>query len=58
MDCESDSPYPMRWWRRYSGSWLFETRNRQGIREVTLYNLLPWFVRWFWWRKTATSIDH
>jgi len=29
----------MRWWRRYSGSRLLETRNRQGSWEVTLYNL-------------------
>jgi len=31
----------MRWWRRYSGSRLLETRNRQGSWEVTLYTLLP-----------------
>ena len=31
----------MRWWRRYSGSRLLETRNRQGSWEVTLYSLLP-----------------
>ena len=37
----------MRCWRRYSGSWLFETRNRQGIWEVTLYNLLPQVLRCF-----------
>jgi len=38
---ESDSLCPMQWRRRYSGSRLLETRSRQGIWEVTLYNLLP-----------------
>ena len=31
----------MRWWRRYPGSRLLETQNRQGSWEVTLYTLLP-----------------
>jgi len=31
----------MKWRRRYSGSRLLETWSRQGIWEVTLYNLLP-----------------
>jgi len=31
----------MQSWRRYSGSRLLETRSRQGIWDVTLYNLLP-----------------
>ena len=56
--CESDSRCPMRWRRRYSDSRLLETRNNQGSWEVTLYNLLPQVLRWFYWRKTATSIDH
>jgi len=43
----SDSRCPMRWWRRYSGSRLLETRNRQRSWEVTLYNLLPRVLRWF-----------
>ena len=38
---------PMQWWRRYSGSRLFETRNRQGIWEVTLYNLVHRVLHWF-----------
>jgi len=38
---ESDSLCPMQWRRRYWDSRLFETRSRQGIWEVTLYNLLP-----------------
>ena len=45
--CESDSRCPMRWWRRYSGSRLVETRNRQGSWEVTLYTLLPRVLHWF-----------
>jgi len=47
----------MRWWRRYSGSRLFETRNRQGRWEVTLYNLLPRVLRWFWWRQHISTIN-
>jgi len=38
----------MRWRRRYSGSRLLETRNRQGSWEVTLNNLLPRVLHWFW----------
>jgi len=38
---ESDSLCPVKWRRRYSGSRLLETRSKQGIWEVTLYNLLP-----------------
>jgi len=37
----------MWWWRHYSGLWLFETRNRQGIWEVTLYHLLSQVLRCF-----------
>ena len=37
----SDSLCPMKWWRHYTGLQLLETRSRQGIWEVTLYNLLP-----------------
>ena len=47
----------MRWWKRYSGSRLFETRNRQGRWEVTLYNLLPRVLRWFWWRQHISTIN-
>ena len=38
---ESDSLCPTKWRRRYTGSRLLETRSRQAIWEVTLYNLLP-----------------
>jgi len=38
---ESDSLCPLKWLRCYTGSRLLETRSRQGIWEVTLYNLLP-----------------
>jgi len=33
---ESDSLCPITGWRCYSGSWLLETRSKQGICEVTL----------------------
>ena len=38
----------MRWWRRYPGSRLLETRNRQGSWEVTLYTLLPRVLHGFY----------
>ena len=37
----------MRWWMRYSGSRLLETRNRQESWKVTLYTLLPRVLHWF-----------
>ena len=48
----------MRCWRRYSGSRLLETRNRQESWEVTLYTLLPRVLHGFLWCKTAAFIDH
>ena len=46
--CESDLRCPMRCWRRYSGSRLLETRNRQESWEVTLYTLLPRVLHGFY----------
>jgi len=55
---ESDSLGSVRRWRRHSGSRQLDTWSRQGIWEVTPYNLLTSILRYVQHRTPAKFIDH